>query len=528
MTFAALRDRNVVMEAASRSANSLMILLNHMKNAVGEHRILAVQRLLSGPNVEPDLDRLQQQIEVRLDSLAPLIPADMEQAHVRQAKSAWSTSLAEFVLQKEVSDGGQRAFSVDLYSANSAPHANQLTAVISRIVELQRPYEARVDTELQPLGLEFQIIGSMLGVAALLLAAAFFWERRRGRQTRDLMHVMQTLVQGDLGIAVPRLEGDLKAFSDGLSLLRGLLAEHSARADEELARREEAERQAALLQTSVQGFDNRMHWLVEQAEIASGAMEEAARVVAAYATQTDEKSALAERSFLQAAHETSAVEVDLDGLSRSMQQIDNVIAEATAAARTAGGLGADADLTIEKLSFEAQRIGRSAEQITGIASQTNLLALNATIEAARAGEAGRGFAVVASEVKVLATQTSQAAALIQDCINVIWSLTIRTADDHKAIRIAIRRIEDGAAGVQSALEQQRSVSDLIGRRIGTLSEASSSLGKFMTETRSSAVAARTSTQAALDQASAIVATTALQRESVANISKIVQGNLLRK
>ena len=121
-----------------------------------------------------------------------------------------------------------REHSPSIYSANSAPHANQLTAVISRIVELQRPYEARVDTEFQPLGLEFQMIGSMLGVAALLLAGAFFWERRRGRQTRDLMRVMRTLVQGDLDIAVPR-EGDLKAFSDGLSLLRGLLAEHSAR-----------------------------------------------------------------------------------------------------------------------------------------------------------------------------------------------------------------------------------------------------------------------------------------------------------
>ena len=67
---------------------------------------------------------------------------------------------------------------------------------------------------------------------------------------------------------------------------------------------------------------------------------------------------------------------------------------------------------IEGFREQALSINKAVDMIASIGQQTHIVALNAALEAARAGERGRGFSVVAEEVRELAERAGRLAEQI--------------------------------------------------------------------------------------------------------------------
>ena len=181
---------------------------------------------------------------------------------------------------------------------------------------------------------------------------------------------------------------------------------------------------------------------------------------------------------------------------------------------------------VTSLGERSKEIGQIVGTISGIAEQTNLLALNAAIEAARAGEQGRGFAVVADEVRKLAESSHEAA---QQIANLIQATQKDTDDAVKGMQAGSEEVRVGTQNIVSMGEAFRKIIDIVEQVSAEIQGISKAIGGMAENGREIVGHIRTigaTSRTAAEEAETVSAATEEQSASVQEIANASQ-NLAR-
>jgi methyl-accepting chemotaxis protein len=325
--------------------------------------------------------------------------------------------------------------SLSISAALTEAGAAEQKAAKAHADEAARAYEnARMSTFIM---LAVGVVLSM--TLALMTAGALL------RPLRRAIEVLDQVADGDLRVRVP-VSGSRELAQMGTAVNRSLdsLADVLRLVTGSAARLSNASQRL----TTVAGQVSRsVDHTVEQANVASDAAGSVSRNVTTVAAGAEEMTA-------------------------SIREISQNAAAAVQVSAEAMAVAAQTTETVSKLGDSSAEIGNVIRVITAIAEQTNLLALNATIESARAGDAGKGFAVVAGEVKELAQETAKATEDISRRITSIQADTSGAVEAISRISEVINKMNDYQTTIASAVEEQTSTTNEIGRNVTDAADGS--------------------------------------------------------
>lgn len=195
------------------------------------------------------------------------------------------------------------------------------------------------------------------------------------------------------------------------------------------------------------------------------------------------------------------------------QSIQTAVQQMNSINQTVQGL---ADV-VKGLGTRSGEIGEILEVITGIAAQTNLLALNAAIEAARAGEHGRGFAVVADEVRRLAEQSASSAQQISELIGSIQEETRKAI---QSMELATNEVQSGIGVVNIAGESFVQIENSVNEVTNQIQEVSSAVQQMAAGTEQIVHSVKAISEAAEEASSGAQEVSASTEEQLASIEEI--------
>jgi methyl-accepting chemotaxis protein len=362
----------------------------------------------------------------------------------------------------------------DNYKANQELEAflKTSTELMARMNSASDKLEAvNAATAAETAALKNTLMTAMLAAIAVVIGGLVFANMLIGRSVsrpvRRVTAIMGRMASGERTIEIPtmarmdeigQMYAALSSFKESLSEADRLAAQQQAEAE---ARAERGDRMEAVCHS----FDQSITDLLKGFEEVMSELRRSAETMSEAARQTEAEAKAANDASQSAGSNVNSVAGATEELVASVGEIGRQTERSAEIAARAAARASETDKQIQGLAEAAQKVGDVVKLITDIAEQTNLLALNATIEAARAGEAGKGFAVVASEVKNLANQTAHATEEIAQQIATIQGETKTAVTAIQGISGIVGEINQIAAAIAAAIEQQGSATREIARNV---------------------------------------------------------------
>jgi len=345
----------------------------------------------------------------------------------------------------------------------------------------------------------FSLIGATItGVLMSLLIALIFSSRITGRIEKlhiyggqvasgDFTRKITLKVRDEIGEIGTQLNNISRSLREMLMEIRRAGENLNETGLELSSNMEETAQAVRLIGEHVGSIKGRILDLSSSINESSASIEEIDRSIGSL----DEMIETQASSVTESSASVEQMVSNIQSVTQNVGHMEESFGSLNDASKTGRDMMTETNDSVRQIAQKSEALLETNSLISGIASQTNLLAMNAAIEAAHAGEAGRGFAVVADEIRKLAENTSgkskESAVFLNDLKGLMDRLVVsseKLENSFDLMEERIGKVMHLSSEIKNSMEEQSAGSSQVLQALTQITEITSQVKNGSSEMRS--------------------------------------------